>query len=111
MGNGKFCLRADIQGRQQQEERDLSAAQAQEFLNRQIESWFEAPQQLLQLTCGDSRFTVLRAEDGGESSARQPMAAAPFADSADIVTEQSEESFPASDPPSSTGSIAGSPQR
>ncbi|HEV7215672.1 MAG TPA: hypothetical protein VGP33_11170 [Chloroflexota bacterium] len=111
MGNGKFCLRVDIQGRQQQEERDLSATQAQEFLNRQMESWFEAPQQLLHLTCGDIRFTVLKAEDGGEAVARQPMATASFVDSADTVTEQSEESFPASDPPSSTGSIAGSLRR
>lgn len=111
MGSDRFRLRADIQGRQQHMEQDLSAEQVQETLQRQIEDWLASPHQLLRLTCGDTRFTVWKAEDDQESVAEQPAATAPSPETTDIVTEQSEESFPASDPPSSTGSIVGSLRR
>jgi hypothetical protein len=102
-----FRLRSDVQGRQLDDALGVSAKQVEEMLVAQIREWLAAPRMLLQLTCGDARFTILMADQEAEAPV-SPTALAAASDTADdLVIVQSEESFPASDPPSSTGSAIG----
>lgn len=110
MQGNHFRLRSDVQGRQLEETVGLSAEQVEELLMTQIRQWLGAPSTLLHLTCGDARFTIVASEQLPAPPARSGAQAAPD-ESADLVSVQSEESFPASDPPSSTGTATGPGKR
>jgi hypothetical protein len=106
----QFRIRSDVQGRQTEDAPSVSALHVEKLLASEIREWLAAPRTLLQLTCGDTRFTVTAAEQPPQTPARSRTEAAD--DTAnDLVTEQSEESFPASDPPSSTGTATGPGRR
>lgn len=109
--NKQFRLRSDVQGRQTEEALVVSAERVEELLASEIREWLAAPRTLLQLTCGDTRFTVTATEQLPQASSTRPGTEAADDVGDDLVTAQSEESFPASDPPSSTGSTTGPGRR
>jgi hypothetical protein len=105
----QFRIRSDVQGRQTEDAPSVSALHVEKLLASEIREWLAAPRTLLQLTCGDTRFTVTAAEQPHQATPSRTEAADDTAN--DLVTEQSEESFPASDPPSSTGTATGPGRR
>jgi hypothetical protein len=107
MQGNSFRLRSDVQGRHLEEALGLSAEQVEEMLMAQIRQWLGAPRTPLHLTCADTRFTIMEAEQLPAPPSWRSMAQAAPENSADLVSEQSEESFPASDPPSSTRTATG----
>lgn len=109
--NTQFRLRSDVQGRQTEDALVVSAERIEELLASEIREWLAAPRTILQLTCGDTRFTVTAAKQLPQASLTRPGTKAADDVGDDLVTEQSEESFPASDPPSSTGTATGPGRR
>lgn len=103
MSKKQFHLRTDVQGRILNDRQSLSADQVEDVLLSEIRDWLAAPRLLLQLTCGDTRLAVMQGTAPPEKAQAADSAGAADGGVEDLVNAESAESFPASDPPSWSG--------